>query len=204
MSEAVSAKKISELVEEIVEKKLENYFRMNRPGFEIISGHEVMGHPGTGEFCMTTDSLQGIHFYNQGQCKLGANKSIEIYAGDDNKNGPKDMAIVLEASNGSVKITAKTDDLILQGNNIKIHAEDELQLKSNRLIEIISPTTTSLSTNLDLIGIKVASLIGGEVDVFGETVVEVSEGIDTLLNTDVVSRLTNLSDEIKRLLIFNI
>ena len=203
MSETVSAEKISKMVEEIVDKKLENYFSMSRPGFIIESGQEILGHPGTGEFCVTTDSLQGIHFYNQGNAKIGANKSIEIYAGDDNKNGPKDMAIVLEASNGSVKITAKTDDLILEGNNVKIHAKDTLQLKSDRLIDMISPTTTSLSTNLDLIGIKVASLIGGEVDVFGETVVEVSEGIDTLLNTDVVSRLTNLSDEIKKLLIFN-
>jgi len=204
MSETVSAEKISKMVEEIVEKKLENYFSMSRPGFIIESGQEILGHPGTGEFCVTTDSLQGIHFYNQGNAKIGANKSIEIYAGDDNKNGAKDMAIVLEASNGSVKITAKSHDLILQGNNVKIHAEDTIQLKGKRLIDIVSPTVQTLSTNIELIGIKTANLIGGEVDVYGETIVEISEGVDNLLNTDIVTRLTNLADEIKKLLIFNI
>ena len=204
MSEVVSVEKIDEIVEKLLEKKLENYFRMSRPGFNIESNQEILGHPGKGEFCMTTDTLQGIHFYDQGNCKLGANKSIEIYAGDDNKNGAKDMAIVLEASNGSVKITAKSHDLILQGNNVKIHAEDTIQLKGKRLIDITSPTFQTLSTNLELIGIKTANLLGGEVDLYGETIVEISEGVDNLLNTDIVSRLTKLADEIKKLLIFSI
>ena len=55
-----------------------------------------------------------------------------------------------------------------------------------------------------MIGIKKTDLIGGEVDVYGETIVEISEGVDNLLNTDIVTRLTNLADEIKKLLIFNI
>ena len=41
MSELVSSKQIEDLVNKIVEEKLENYFRMSRPGFEIVSGHKV-------------------------------------------------------------------------------------------------------------------------------------------------------------------
>ena len=69
MAEILSSEKIQELVEKIIEDKLENYFRMSRPGFEIVSGHKVPGHD-IAEYCMTTDTAQGIHFYEDGQCKM--------------------------------------------------------------------------------------------------------------------------------------
>ena len=201
MAEILSSEKIQELVEKIIEDKLENYFRMSRPGFEIVSGHKVPGHD-IGEFCMTTDTAQGIHFYEDGQCKMSSKKSIEIYSGD--KSGEEDFSIVIQTSHGDVKISAKKNDVVIEGKTIMIHASDHLQLRSDRLIELGAPTVTSVSNNLDLIGISVASLIGGETDVYGETQVEISEGVDMLLNTDIVTRLTNLSEEIKKLLIFNV
>ena len=111
MSEIVSSKQIEDLVNKIVEEKLENYFRMSRPGFEIVSGHKVPGH-GIGEFCMTTDTSQGVHFYEGGRGKMGANQSIEIYGGDggveDGKvNKKEDYGVVIEAINGSVLIKAR-------------------------------------------------------------------------------------------------
>ena len=200
MAEILSSEKIQELVEKIIEDKLENYFRMSRPGFEIVSGHKVPGHD-IGEFCMTTDTAQGIHFYEDGQCKMSSKKSIEIYSGD--KSGEEDFSIVIQTSHGDVKISAKKNDVVIEGKTIMIHASDHLQLRSDRLIEIGAPTVSSISNNLDLIGISAVHLLGGETDVYGETQVEVSEGVDLLLNTDIVTRLTNLSDEIKKLLIFN-
>ena len=200
MAEILSSEKIQELVEKIIEDKLENYFRMSRPGFEIVSGHKVPGHD-IGEFCMTTDTAQGIHFYEDGQCKMSSKKSIEIYSGD--KSGEEDFSIVIQTSHGDVKISAKKNDVVIEGKTIMIHASDHLQLRSDRLIEIGAPTVSSISNNLDLIGISAVHLLGGETDVYGETQVEISEGVDLLLNTDIVTRLTNLSDEIKKLLIFN-
>ena len=200
MAEILSTEQIENLVDKIVEDKLENYFRMSRPGFEIVSGHKVPGHD-IGEFCMTTDTAQGIHFYEDGQCKMSSKKSIEIYSGD--KSGEEDFSIVIQTSHGDVKISAKKNDVVIEGKTIMIHASDHLQLRSDRLIEIGAPTVSSISNNLDLIGISAVHLLGGETDVYGETQVEISEGVDLLLNTDIVTRLTNLSDEIKKLLIFN-
>ena len=200
MAELVSTEKINDLVKKLVADEVQNYFRMSRPGFEIASGHRTNGH-GVAEYCMTTDTAQGIHFYEDGQCKMSSKKSIEIYSGD--KSGEDDFSIVIQTSHGDVKISAKKNDVVIEGKTIMIHASDHLQLRSDRLIEIGAPTVSSISNNLDLIGISAVHLLGGETDVYGETQVEVSEGVDLLLNTDIVTRLTNLSDEIKKLLIFN-
>ena len=201
MSELVGSKQIEDLVNKIVEEKLENYFRMSRPGFEIISGHKVPGH-GIGEFCMTTDTTQGIHFYQGGRGKIGANQSIEIYGGDggveDGKiNKKEDYGIVIEAINGSVLIKAQ-HDLVLQGKQVKIQAQELLQLASGSKIDIVAPTISSEANNNTAIGINDLRLYGGDVDVYAEDTVDVAEGVDDLLNTDVVSRITSLIDDSKR------
>ena len=201
MAEILSSEQIQDIVDKIVEDKLDNYFRMSRPGFEIMSGHKVPGHD-LGEFCMTTDTAQGIHFYQDGQCKISSKKSIELYSGD--KAGEEDFSIVIQTSHGDVKITAKQNDVVIQGNRIMIHASELLQLRSDTKVDMSAPTVSVLADNLDLIGISDAHLIGGECDIHGNTQVEISEGVDALLNTSVVERLSNLSEDIKRILIFTV
>ena len=201
MAEILSSEQIQDLVDKIVEDKLDNYFRMSRPGFEIMSGHKVPGHD-LGEFCMTTDTAQGIHFYQDGQCKISSKKSIELYSGD--KSGEEDFSIVIQSSHGDIKITAKQNDVVIQGNRIMIHASELLQLRSDTKVDMSAPTVSVLADNLDLIGISDAHLIGGECDIHGNTQVEISEGVDALLNTSVVERLSNLSEDIKRILIFTV
>ena len=201
MAEILSSEKIQELVEKIIEDKLENYFRMSRPGFEIVSGHKVPGHD-IGEFCMTTDTAQGIHFYEDGQCKIGSKKSIEIYSGD--KSGEEDFSIVIQTSHGDIKITAKQNDVLIQGNRIMIHASELLQLRSAGKIDIAAPSIDLFGDDLNVIAIDTLRLLGGSTELFADNSLEISEGVDLLLNTDIVTRLTNLSDDIKKLLLFSI
>ena len=57
----------------------------------------------------------------------------------------------------------------------------------------------------DLTGIGVLDLSfmgGGDASFYGETAAEVSDGVDNAANTDIISRLINLSDEIKKAQIF--
>jgi len=201
MAEILSSEKIQELVEKIIEDKLENYFRMSRPGFEIVSGHKVPGHD-IGEFCMTTDTAQGIHFYEDGQCKIGSKKSIEIYSGD--KAGEDDFSIVIQTSHGDIKITAKQNDVLIQGNRIMIHASELLQLRSAGKIDIAAPSIDLFGDDLNVIAIDTLRLLGGSTELFADNSLEISEGVDLLLNTDIVTRLTNLADDIKKLLLFSI
>ena len=201
MADTLNSEEIQKIVDKIVDEKLDNYFRMTRPGFEIVSGHKVPGHD-LGEFCMTTDTAQGIHFYQDGQCKISSKKSIEIYSGD--KSGDDDFSIVIQTSHGDVKITAKKNDVLIEGNRIMIHASELLQLRSAGKIDIAAPSIDLFGDDLNVIAIDTLRLLGGSTELFADNSLEISEGVDLLLNTDIVSRLTNLADDIKKLLLFSI
>ena len=200
MAELVSTEKINDLVKKLVADEVQNYFRMSRPGFEIASGHRTNGH-GVAEYCMTTDTAQGIHFYQDGQCKISSKKSIEIYSGD--KSGEEDFSIVIQTSHGDVKITAKQNDVVIQGNRIMIHASELLQLRSATKIDIGAPSVDITGDDINAIGIDTLRLLGGSTELFADNSLDISEGVDLLLNTDIVSRLTNLADDIKKLLLFS-
>ena len=58
--------------------------------------------------------------------------------------------------------------------------------------------------DISLIGIDTLRLLGGSTELFADNSLDISEGVDILLNTDIVSRLTNLADDIKKLLLFSI
>ena len=200
MAELVSTEKINDLVKKLVADEVGNYFRMSRPGFEIASGYKTNGH-GVAEYCMTTDTAQGIHFYEDGQCKMSSKKSIEIYSGD--KAGDDDFSIVIQTSHGDIKMTAKQNDIVIQGNRIMIHADELLQLRSEGKIDMAAPSIDIFGNDVNVIAIDTLRLLGGSTELFADNSLEISEGVDILLNTDVVSRLTNLADDIKKLLLFS-
>ena len=112
----MSEEEIKKLVADETAKQLTEYYRRSYPHFEVSSGVESEAH-GQTEYCMTTDTYQGIHFYKQGNLKVRSNKSVEIYSGE--KATDDTPAIHIQSENGYVKIESD-DTLILKGKRVQI------------------------------------------------------------------------------------
>ena len=91
----MTEEELQQKINEIVEKKLENYFRQHYNGVEIVYGGPTVGH-GIAEYSLTTDTKQGIQIYKQGNMKIGANKSIEIRSGTKAKNTDTSITLTSE------------------------------------------------------------------------------------------------------------
>jgi len=190
-----------EEIKNLVKEYMEDYFRMSRPGFEIVSNASTEVH-GKSEFCLTTDKGQGLHFYQQGNCKLGANKSIEIRSGIDSKEN--EFAIVISANNGDIKIEAVGGDLILEGNNVQIRAnasDGEVSLHSNKVISTQSPELQVESTKLRTRSTSDTLIAGGTVSLYSETgSVTTGSGQDAIVATSFWETIINVADQARSLL----
>ena len=129
----LTKEEVQEMIDGAVDSKVQEYFRMSRPGFEIASNVETVAH-GLAEFQLNTDLHQGVHFYRQGNCKVTSNKSFELYSGHDAKK--KDVGILIQSKNGDVYIKAEYGNLILEGNDVIINTNDgdgQISLTANKL-----------------------------------------------------------------------
>ena len=69
-------------IKEIFKDEFERYFRETHGTFVIEGGNPTERHEPC-EYSMTTQSAQGISFYEGGIAKCRAGKNFEIYSGDD-------------------------------------------------------------------------------------------------------------------------
>ena len=188
-----------EQVKDIVKEEVKEYFRMGRPGFEIVSNYETMGH-GFGEFALTTDNQKGVSFYKQGNAKVKSNSSIEIMSGYDTTT--EALAIGLHADNGVIYLRALNGDLILEGNNVKINTNDgdgTVSINGKKQVYINSPSFKVDSTNTEFVAKMDLSFLGGNTMLHSEmTSLEISNGDDEVLNTDIMSKLLNITDILKK------
>ena len=178
---------------------MEDYFAMRRPGFNIESNFQTKGH-GKAEFAVSTDTNQGLHFYQSGNSKYYANKSIELYSG---KNASDDdvMTIVLDANNGNIKITAHTGDLILQGANVKIEALDadgDVSIKSQKTVTVTAPEFNVDATKSNISACSDMLLNAGSLSFYSETgSVMSSSGQESVLAPSLAQSIINFSEKAK-------
>tara|TARA_B100000287_G_C20367445_1_gene676358 strand:+ start:61 stop:669 length:609 start_codon:yes stop_codon:yes gene_type:complete len=179
MSEGISKEEVQEIIDSAVDYKVKEYFRMNRPGFEIASNVETEAH-GLAEFQLNTDLQQGIHFYRQGNCKVSSNKSFELYSGHDAKK--KDVGIMIESRNGDVYIKAENGNLVLEGNDVIINTNDsegQISLTAKKTIFQKSPTIKIEGETTTMIGTLDLQCIGGHTSIYSHmSDVEISDGTE--------------------------
>ena len=194
----MTEEELQQKINEIVEKKLENYFRQHYNGVEIVYGGPTVGH-GIAEYSLTTDTKQGIQIYKQGNMKIGANKSIEIRSGTKAKN--TDTSITLTSENGNIVIEAKNGDVVLKGKNVQIEATDAsgiVFMKSAKTIKTDAPRVDIQGTTVNVLGSLDTKIVGGSTTIHGELGMEMTEGHEAILNGSLLSKIINGLDEIKK------
>ena len=191
----LSKEQIQSEIERIVKAEVRNYFRMARPGFEIVSNHLSKLY-GVSEYVLNTDEAQGMGFYKNGTGKMHSNKSFEIISGEStHTKDDNSVAVGVYAKNGNVHIKADNGDIILEGKNIKMWAHGEenddrgiFHIEANKEFTLDTPTIKLTAADaLQMFGKSNVTMLGGNVSIFArESDVEISDGTNITLGPDSV------------------
>ena len=191
----LSKEQIQSEIQRIVKAEVRNYFRMARPGFEIVSNH-LSELYGVSEYVLNTDEAQGMGFYKNGTGKMHSNKSFEIISGEStHTKDDNSVAVGVYAKNGNVHIKADNGDIILEGKNIKMWAHGEenddrgiFQIEANKEFKLDTPTIKLTAADaLQMFGKSNVTMLGGNVSIFArESDVEISDGTNLTLGPDSV------------------
>ena len=197
----MSEEEIKKLVADETAKQLTEYYRRSYPHFEISSGVESEAH-GPTEYCMTTDTYQGIHFYNQGNMKVRSNKYVEIYSGQ--KATDDDASIHIQSENGYIKIESD-DTLILKGKRVQIISEgvsdeDGVFIEGGKRLNVDAGNITLDGDNTNLIAAEEMHINGGsDLSLYSEAApIQISSGTESLFAGGVSSSIMNVLDKAKK------
>ena len=197
----MSEEEIKKLVADETAKQLTEYYRRSYPHFEISSGVESEAH-GPTEYCMTTDTYQGIHFYKQGNMKVRSNKSVEIYSGQ--KATDDDASIHIQSENGYIKIESD-DTLILKGKRVQIISEgasdeDGVFIEGGKRLKVDAGNITLDGDNTNVIAAEEMHINGGsDLSLYSEAApIQISSGAESLFAGGVTSQIMNVLDKAKK------
>jgi len=197
----MSEEEIKKLVADETAKQLTEYYRRSYPHFEISSGVESEAH-GPTEYCMTTDTYQGIHFYKQGNMKVRSNKSVEIYSGQ--KATDEDASIHIQSENGYIKIESD-DTLILKGKRVQIISEgssdeDGVFIEGGKRLNVDAGNITLDGDNTNLIAAEEMHINGGsDLSLYSEAApIQISSGAESKFAGGVTSQIMNVLDKAKK------
>ena len=192
-----------EEIDKQIDERFEKFYSRVYPGFTLSSGTDTLAH-GRSELCLTTETSQGIHFYEQGNCKIGSRNSIELRTGD--KATGKDVSVAISAENGHIIIEATGGNLVLRGQNVLIEgteSDSQITMKSMKNLKIDSPTVMVESNYLTMTATSQALLYGGsDCSVYCEAnPVEIAAGEDPIVASGVIGKVISMMNNAKKLFI---
>ena len=192
-----------EKVREIFKDEFERYYRRSYPTFEVTGGGPTDRHEQS-EYCVTTQSAQGIHFYEGGIAKIKANKNFELYSGYDASIGDGEVtgeggnAFKIECKHGRILITTKASDIELNARNISLVASKNIYLDAETNIRLEAGVNTNILTgnDMNLIGDKELFINGGNaVGIHCETdVIQTTSGRDVNDAPDFYNKFSSFYD----------
>ena len=187
----LTEEELQQLKKEILDELEPEYFAMRRPGFNIESKCITQNH-GIAEFIVATDQNQGIEFYEKGNAKVLANKSIEIVAGKQNPDGNA-FAITLDAKNGNILISCPDGDLILKGKNVKILATDadgDVWIDSPKTLNMNAPEINTKGTKVNMTSTSDMHIDAGTLDLYSQTGdVRTASGQDPIVGPSIFGQI---------------
>jgi len=198
----LTEEELQQLKKEILEDLAPDYFAMRRPGFNIESKCITQDH-GIAEFIVSTDKNQGIQFYEKGNAKILANKSVEIVAGKQNKDN-KSFAITLDAKSGNILISCPDGDLILEGANVKIIAKDsdgDVSISSPKTLSMNAPEVNLKGTKTNVSATSDLHIDAASMDLYSQTGdVRFASGQDPILGPSIFGQIfPQVAQSLKRL-----
>tara|TARA_B100001113_G_scaffold115849_1_gene94469 strand:+ start:1203 stop:1784 length:582 start_codon:yes stop_codon:yes gene_type:complete len=157
--------------------KTQEYYG-NYPNFRVASGIKIPDGDLKGEYVdysVTTDNLQGMAWYKNGQHKLVVNNCSYEYVGEDNTD--KDMSKIILAKNGNIKIECKNGDIELAAANIHLKATEEIKFSTPAgILDIQASVFNIKATTVNVLARHQLTMCGQFVDIAGAT----SCNIDTM------------------------
>ena len=194
-----------EKIREIFKDEFERYYRRSYPTFEVTGGGPTDRHEQS-EYCVTTQSAQGIHFYEGGIAKIKANKNFELYSGYDASIGDGEVtgeggnAFKIECKHGRILITSKASDIELNGRNIVLNAKKNIYLEAEINTRIRSGNNTNILTGNDMNILADKELFvggGAAVGIHCESdFIETTSGVDLDVAPDFFDELSGFYDQI--------
>ena len=139
----------------------------NYPNFRVASGIKIPDGDLKGEYVdysVTTDNLQGIAWYKNGDQKLVVNNCSYEYVGDD--SSAEEMSKIILAKNGNIKIECKNGDIELAAANITLNADSEVKILGDKIFH--NCTVMNLKcTNGNILSRQNLTMAGQFCDVLG-------------------------------------
>jgi len=156
---------------------------MNGDGTAVFGYH---GHTDSKDINLQLFSQSGIYHQH-------TDKTIEMISGA--KNVPGDVSIVIATLNGDITLTAMKNGIIkIKGQNIMLQADEDIDLKAGRNINIISKNGRTYidSQAVDVNGFK-GNLVEATVGSFAQRVFQDSfVGLDFLKSVGAVAGIGQL------------
>ncbi len=147
-------------------------------GFEFKSGVDD-GAGRTIDWEVITDNIQGIKFCTDGtHWQLNYKNSYEI-CGKDCAQG--DQAKVIRAVKGNIVIEAKSGDIILRGDNVRIQArgsDGECTINAGKQVATKAAITSVSGTKVNIMGTSDVNIGGAAVETNAKVVNSQSQATD--------------------------
>ena len=190
-------------IREIFKDEFERHYREVHHTFSIEGGCPTDRHEPC-EYALTTQSAQGLSFFEGGIAKMRAGKNFEIYSGDDPSIGNGEVtgeggnAFKVECKHGRIVITAKSSDIELNGRNIVLNAKSNIYLEAGNNTRIRSGNDTNILTgnNMNIVADKELFIGGGAaVGIHCESdFIETTSGVDLDVAPDFFDELSGFYD----------